>query len=125
MKFDLRVEECPSCKKNMMYRDKDRWYGVFPMQDNNCQDAQMKSKGVVYISDSEINNELICIECEEAGKATFTCTICHQVKNSRKLEESFGDRGSYLCSDCYSTIPAKSWDDTVDILNEKHKYDFE
>ncbi len=123
IKFRVRVEQCPSCNKFMMQKAS---YGIFPHQCNEGQDYQMKENGIVYISRSEVDDKNICVECESSGKASFKCALCSEVKDSKKLNDSFGHMpAEYLCDDCYEVTPAKTWDIKVEHLQESHKYDWE
>lgn len=71
-----------------------------------------------------VDDEPICIECEQAGKSDFLCALCKERKRSNKKQESFGDPSEFLCTDCYETKPAKIWDEKVDELVEAHRYDY-
>jgi len=122
MTFELRVECCPFCGRPMMDKC---GYGIFPFYMGNNQESQMKERGVVFRSSATINNKHICVECKKAGKASFKCALCKEMKSSSKEEESFGDPTEYLCKDCYATVPAKEWDEKVERLRKDHQYDWE
>lgn len=122
MKFSLRVEKCPSCKKTMMIKAN---RGIFPYLWLKGQATQMGESGVVYVSKSKIDDDYICIECESKGKASFKCGICSERQNSAEIQQSFGDPPEHLCKTCYETTPAKQWDQKLELLEEKHRYDFE
>lgn len=121
MKFELRVEECPSCGQKMM---QEAGRGVFPYYHEKNQDSQMKKQGVAYISKSEIDGKKICSECEKAGKSSFICALCEQRRPTSEIQESFGDPAEHLCKTCYKTIDVETWDRKIDEVADRHKYDF-
>jgi hypothetical protein len=123
MQFELETILCPSCNKPMMVKDKS---GLFPTRYYNNQDDQMRKLGVVYTSKVQIEDDTICVECEKAGLASFTCNMCKQKRSSDALQESFGIFPTeYLCKNCYNTAPASTWEKEVNRLNQEHRWDFE
>jgi hypothetical protein len=122
MLFELNIQECPICKKPMMNRDKSK---LFPDYRNLDQASQMKERGVVFVSKTYINGKYICVECEEANKATFHCELCGKEKPSSKICQSFGYPPDYLCIDCFETVPASEWEKAVESLADEHRWDFE
>jgi RecJ-like exonuclease len=119
MIFELETVVCPTCGRQMMKKDK---CSMFPLM--NGQEKQMREKGVVYKSQSMVENEYICEVCEGEGKAVFTCFICNTLKKSDKIQLKIGDPPEFLCTDCYSSITADLWDRAVQALKEIHKYDY-
>jgi hypothetical protein len=119
----IEVEKCKCCDKIMIANL--GYYSIFPKYMRINQEAQMKAAGFVYPSSTLVDDKRICIECEQADKATILCALCEERKPSSKKQESFGDPAEFLCSDCYETKPAKIWDEKVDELQESHRYDFE
>jgi len=72
------------------------------------------------------NREYICEKCAEAGKATFTCALCGEVRSSDQIGASFGCwEEDFLCKVCYETCTAKVWAVKCDELDNEHRYDYE
>ena len=122
--FAAKITECSICHKLMVKRLKFPNSSFFPMWRNNDQDAQMTRAGFVYISDIKVDDNYICVECKQQGKADFKCELCDERKPTSKIQESFGNPSVFLCRDCYETVPAKIWDEKCDELEEEHRYDF-
>lgn len=125
--FAAQASECPLCKKLMVKRvGKYRFESsFFSSWINMDQDAQMKNAGLVYLSDVKVNDEHICEECEKSGKATFKCQLCGEDKPTNMIQESFGYPADFLCSDCYETVSAKTWNEKCDQLEAWHSNDFD
>lgn len=121
MKFDLYVPKCPCCGKHMMKKAPS---GLFPCSIFDNQEAQMKDLGVVFESPMYLDDDKICAECAEQGKASFHCALCGVLKPSSKLQYSVGSPPEYLCEDCYETVSAKVWQEKVDELDDAHKWDY-
>lgn len=120
----VELVKCPLCGKWMIGTG-DRIYGPFPKYFRISDKAQSKLAGWVQKGHRDYGiDKYICVECEQADKATFTCALCHQQKKSSEIEQSFGDPAEHLCKDCYSSVPAKEWDKRVSELEEEHQYDF-
>lgn len=117
--FALQTDECPICRVRMLNKDKNN---LFPYYVGMNQEAQMKKAGMEFKGSVFVKGSHICKKCEESGKATIKCELCGETKSSVKIQESFGE-GSFLCSDCYETIPAKQWDEKYEELLEEHKWD--
>jgi hypothetical protein len=98
--------------------------GLFPTAFDINQDAQMKASNVVYKSSLTKDDDYICVECAKEGKASFVCSLCKERRQSRELQESFGDPSDCLCRVCYETVPAKTWAIKVKELETAHKYDW-
>ena len=123
----LAVRKCPICHKYMMEKIKESDYNnkIFPIFYDLTQTAQIKNAGVVYQSNFKIDNENICIECAESGKASFECALCGERKSSSLQKEAIGDPAEFLCIDCYNNKSAAIWENKVHKLYEKHRYDYE
>src|SRR3990167_5573450 len=119
----IEAKKCSCCEKIMV--DKIGYHSIFPKYLRINQEAQMKAAGFVYSTSTLVDDEPICLECEQAGKADFLCAMCDERKTTDKKHESFGDPAEFLCKDCYETKPAKVWDEKVDELQDAHRYDFE
>ncbi|MFX1450668.1 MAG: hypothetical protein ACFFCM_07500 [Promethearchaeota archaeon] len=119
----IEGEKCKICGKTMIKNSHIR--PLFPNWMEINQEAQMKKSGLVFWSDTLVDDEYICVECEKAGKADFLCQLCKKRKPSNKVKESFGSPAEFLCTDCFETKTAKEWDKITDKLNEEHRYDFE
>jgi len=119
----IETKKCKCCEKIMVA--KLGYYSIFPKYMRINQEAQMKAAGFVYSTSILVDDEPICLECEQSGKADFLCAMCDERKTTDKKQESFGDPAEFLCKDCYETKPAKVWDEKVDELQDAHRYDFE
>jgi hypothetical protein len=116
---------CPICKKKMLPRILSKYYNESPFP-LGFYESQLKSVGIVLRSDMKLNDNYICIECSESGKAAFDCYLCKGRKSSEKKQESFGiDPTDYLCKDCYNSVPAAQWDKICGELHKDHQYDYE
>lgn len=127
IEFLLEGRECHLCNAIMLKKTKPEhsYDGLFPNYVRINQEAQMKAAGITFQSSVKVDDEPICKECAEAGKADFLCAMCEQRKPTSKINESYGDPAEYLCKDCYETVPAKVWDEKLDQLSEAHRYDFD
>lgn len=125
--FAAQGRECPICKK-LMAKKLNRHYfekSFFPVSIEMNQDAQMKRAGLVYVGSVKVDDEYICVECEESGKTDFKCELCEQRKPTEKIQKRFGDPSEFLCKDCYETTTAKVWKEKCDQLEYDHEFDFE
>ena len=118
----IEAKKCKCCEKIMV--TKLGYHSIFPKYMRINQEAQMKAAEFVYSTSTLVDDEPICLECEQAGKADFLCAMCDERKTTDKKQESFGDPAEFLCKDCYETKPAKVWDEKVDELQDAHRYDF-
>lgn len=123
MKIDVYTAKCPICDRAMMYKSTGRVFS--PFGDSYRQKILMKELGIVFISSSKKDDNPICEVCAEKGKASFTCSLCGKELQSNMIKESFGDPAEYLCTECYTTVPASVWDEKVKKLEEAHRWDFE
>lgn len=123
IKMIVRAEKCSICEKLMVEKGN---YGVFPSCFEETQEAQIKlNERIVFKSKSETNDGKICIECHDAGKASFKCELCGEVRPTNEIEVSFGDPAEHLCKICYGEVSAKDWDKKVEELENEHQYDFQ
>ena len=122
--FALNLGYCKKCGRNMVVKPREA-YGVFPHYYANNFEAQAKRANLVIQSTIKVDGCYICIECEKMGKADFECYLCKKRKSTKLIQERFGDPAEYLCFECYETVSAKIWEETVDKLYDIHKYDFE
>ena len=118
----IEARKCKCCEKIMVA--KLGYHSIFPKNMRINQEAQMKAAGLVYSTSTLVDDEPICLECEQAGKADFVCAMCNERKTTDKKQESFGEPAEFLCKDCYETKPAKVWYEKVDELKDAHRYDF-
>lgn len=116
----IECRECPSCKRKMIRKAPE---GVFPMYRATSQESQAVRANIGFISQSKIDDDHICTQCEKDGKASFTCHLCYEVRPTSDIQQSFGDGDEYLCKHCYETVPAKKWESVVKELYESHRYD--
>src|SRR5579859_7870202 len=122
----LEVDECPICKKIMMRKENKHFHGGnMPNSFAIDQDTQMKQVGIVFESKTKVDDQYICAECAEAGKADFLCSLCGSRYPTDQVQESFGDPPEHLCKNCYATVPAQQWDKKTSQLYSAHQYDHE
>jgi hypothetical protein len=86
--------------------------------------AQSNRAGLVMMSDVTVEQEYVCVPCVKSGKTTFLCHLCKERKPTNKIQDSFGQQASFLCTDCYETVVAKEWKRAEKELLERHRYDF-
>jgi hypothetical protein len=120
-KFIIETSSCPLCSLNMIKLVDG---SPFPTYRELTFQEQCKRAGIVLESNACVDNKYICQSCADAGKANFTCAKCNESKPSYKVQESIGYPEEYLCKDCYATVSAKKWDETIEKLREDHKYDW-
>lgn len=120
--FLVQIEECWTCKNNMVKEPSGQH--PFPLHYRFSFDQQRRRAAFTYRSNIKVDNEYICIECEEAGKATFKCALCKERHDSDEKHTSIGDWPEFLCIPCYETVPARVWEDKIEELEEEHRYDF-
>lgn len=59
--------------------------------------------------------------CEECSKTLlYECVICGKSYPLAEMEES-GDRRKGMCEHCYSTVPARKWDDALSDFYHTYK----
>lgn len=121
--FALHLGNCEKCGRDMVTKPKYS-YDVFPRYILNTFDAQVKRANLAVRSSTKVDDEYICIDCVKAGKTDFKCDLCGKRKLTNKIKEGFGDPPDYLCIDCYETVSAKIWEEAVDELNNRHRYDY-
>lgn len=121
----VEAKECHLCKKVMIKEGCPLTCGgSFPNYQNLDIKKQAENVGMTFISDLEVDDKPICIECKEAGKADFLCAICKERKLTDRVHKSFGLYNiDFLCEDCYETVPAKTWEEKEDQLYSAHRYD--
>ena len=120
----VELTKCSICGKYMLDVPKG-CCKCFPSDWHVNIEQQMKSVGWVLKSYIKVNDDYICKECAEAGKATFECSLCHERYPTTDIKEQFGDPPDYLCIHCYANVTAEVWQKKVDELYEEHKYDFD
>jgi hypothetical protein len=119
----LEGEKCHICKK-VMIKKSNFYGGIFPKFCAINQEAQAKRSDLVYFSNTKVDDKYICNECESSGKATFICTLCDEHLPTSKIKLGIGtDDIDYLCTDCFSTVPAKIWHEKIEELEEDHRFD--
>ncbi len=125
----IQVKKCGSCNAYMFRLSKKEMYRLrklFPDWEKYTLKTQMNSvdwKFNSYLTNHE--SKEICHECAQTGKASFKCFICKEIRSSDLQEHSFGDPADSICKICYASIPAKQWDEIIDKLHERHKWDFD
>lgn len=122
--FMIRLEPCHLCQKDMVTKP-EGGYDTWPHWIGNDLKAQTERAGFVFRSRIKVDDEYICTECEQKGRATFECALCGQRKPTDKIKSSFGDPPEFLCMDCYESVPAKTWEEKIKELHKQHRYDFE
>ncbi len=112
--FSVEYKQCYICNCDMVNKSNDYIYWF---------DEQVKKAGMNIQSNIRVDDP-ICTKCYKEGKADFLCAMCGERKPFPSAEK-FGDPPEFLCKDCYSTVPAQEWDEKVDELHGRHRYDFE
>jgi hypothetical protein len=122
----VEVHSCAVCKKTMVFGP-DRQYlrQTFPLYQDMAFGKQLDRAGWEQASDMEVDGKHMCQKCAKAGLAMFECALCGQKVAGNAVEESFGDPAEFLCKRCYETVPAKTWNEKVTALRERHRYDFD
>lgn len=125
-RFTVESTKCVVCRNEMVHAPSTRnWRKTtFPSYIGNNFEAQAKKAGLELSSDIKVDREYICNKCENEGKADFLCSLCGQRHSVSKVKEQIGDPPEFLCLQCYTTVPAKEWDDKITSLNNEHRYDF-
>lgn len=85
-------------------------------------EEQIKANNWVHEGKGAIGSDMdhLCLECEQAGKRTFTCAICHQKRTSDLLYED--EYNEPECTICYSTMTAKAWDEWQTKQSERNRW---
>lgn len=124
----VRVMECATCGKLMVNKPKSREdleQNIFPAYISVSFENQLKRANWVQQSSAKVDGRYVCMECVVAGRVEFLCALCKDRKSSDKEQASFGDPPEFLCSDCFTTVTAQIWDQKVDELEKRHRWDFE
>ncbi len=121
----IKYSKCPICQKNMVSGLRNQYGGhPFPVGQNKLG-SQIERIGFVFSSDTtDKNNEVICVECSQAGLSSFVCFLCKEERTSNECKDTYGEPPEYLCHRCHETVTAKVYDQARDTLYAKHKYDF-
>ena len=121
----VELQVCGSCDKPIYYPDNQMWPHFVAL---NAK-AQGDNAGWVPISDPEMKNKeekVICQPCSEAGKATFTCSLCLGEKPSSQIQlEVGGYSRDCFCKECYENTPARIWSEAVNAAYHDHRYDYD
>lgn len=118
--FLVHLKRCKSCKKLIMYRMNSL---VFPFGEALSQKGQMDAAGILYQSDRAASIGLtICEACYEAGKTSFECAICNEIRSSDLYLKTVA--GQPVCTVCYENMNARDWDETIaDMSDSSYRYD--
>jgi hypothetical protein len=125
------AKACPICQKTMV--DAPEQYLKYcqtnrgaAFDGGNTMEAQLKRGGYVFRSDAEDKDgNTICRSCKDEGRSSFVCYHCKKEHPTNKIEERYGDPAEYLCTDCYTSVPAKEWDELTTKLSNAHRYDWD
>lgn len=117
----VQVGRCANCQKTTIAAGSAREFPAFWLagRKEQLRRADWREKSVV----TNANGEPLCVDCAPTAGA-FRCALCEQDRKGDP-QESFGDPPEHLCTPCYETVPAKTWDETARRLREEHRYDFE
>lgn len=118
----VKLRRCQECGHWMLPKPQPIFEGSpFPRYVEASFDAQRERAGWRVQA-----TETVCRECLQAGALTVRCALCHQRKPSSAMHQSFGlEDVDYLCSECWETKPARLWYETVNDLEDKHRWDAE
>lgn len=114
-RFLLETSICPECKRVMVARPSPKEFINFDAQ-IKAADFCVKSKDSIYP---------ICEDCASKEKVWFTCELCVTKKGTDKIKKSIGDPPVFLCTDCFGSVTAKEWQETVDDLLDDHQWDWD
>lgn len=125
--FAVELSRCCQCKALMVRDNKTtRNSNPFPRSIWDDYHSQAKRAGLRISSEVTINDEPICGDCKKNGAVTFTCYICRKEMPTNFIQLSIGYLpADYLCKACYESVSAREWEETVDKLEENHKYDYD
>jgi hypothetical protein len=126
----VEIQTCPSCGKIMIEHPR-RWGTLvppFPEEGELAFNEQRKRAEWRLISgNTNANNEHICMTCALDGRSSFICALCGEERSSTKeMACHFGehDQPEFLCKICYETVPAKTYQDKVNELEDRHRWNY-
>lgn len=126
----LRLPVCVVCEKPMINRQALKRFGmydgsVWPTTEGLTLSAQMKAAGIVEDDGDMRDDGYVCRACNAAGKGGYTCVICKNLRSEADTEYSTGSPAEHMCRVCYETVPAKKWTQIMNVLDERHRHDFD
>ena len=120
----VRVLICKMCKHPLMPTNLGSMYGKTMPWLKPAIAQQLDRAGILlHNAVGTSDGGPICCICSQ-GEPIHECYLCKKKWYSGQLKESFGYPQDHLCLECYSTVPALKWDETVQELEEAHLYDF-
>ena len=128
-KLEILVSTCGTCNRKMLNitsKQVGRLRGLFPYFYGASLRAQLERANIMFRGDTKDKDDhYICEECDKSGKSTFICALCEEERTSELKHDSWGDPPEFLCTVCYETVPAKTWEKKERKLYDSHRYDFE
>lgn len=122
--FEVALGTCCKCENDMVASPcaGDLTFSLY-RKDNFL--PQVARGGFCVQSKIKVDGFYICTDCARNGRADFLCAICLSRHPTNKTKESFGNPQEHLCLDCYSSVPAREWDEKCEELEKAHRYDYE
>lgn len=123
--FVLKLDKCVACHTLVM-AIVTKVYSPFPIRLDQDQRRQMQAAGIQEIGGYtyEPREGPLCVKCTKQGLGRFKCWHCEQERPVSQQHEQFGDPPDFLCTVCYETLPAKTWDEVIKELGEVHRWDY-
>ena len=121
-KFELKVIDCPKCKKKMIDAGYFTLRNAFPAYYKKNLFEQLKEKNMVIRSDHQEGYHYVCKDCIKLIE--FKCWGCKETKLRKEVKYEEGDPPDFLCNGCYETKPAKEWDKLKEEISAEHRWDY-
>ena len=111
--LEVSLNHCHCCNTAMLPMLPPEWF-----QHVAPQASQMAALGVsVQSSETTPEGDRLCVNCEDSEEVKYLCALCHAHKPYSEVETSAGSR--FLCSQCFGTVTAKVWQETIFGLDGK------
>lgn len=119
--FLVTTDICDICGKEMMMLS---GLNLFPARAHITQLEQMHRVGIVERWGKTEAGQNICVECSQAGLATFTCCFCRKQYSLSELHSKLYEN-ELVCKTCYLKTPHAEWEKKLDALRNRHRWDYE
>lgn len=120
----VELTPCKICDKDMIIAPNENRNSFVCFSEFNFN-AQINKAGWVKQSYVLVDDKPICEECQKNNLADFLCALCNERKLINKIQDRYGDPAEFLCKDCYENKSAKMYEDKVEELSKRHRWDFE
>jgi len=121
--FALEGHRCPLCGVVMI----PKVGNGFPLYNLYTQTEQVKKARLKFegLASPVYGDQVLCEDCSKT-EVKFQCSHCEQTQGMDQVKQMIGaDPADYLCLTCFKTVTAEKWEDLVDELRERHRYDYE